>query len=61
MILADFRREYHYDPDQVWVMPTRWFKWYLNGLSEESEFKKRLADKKNKKPSAQRQSRRRAR
>lgn len=45
MILSDFRREYGYDPDDVWVLPTRWFKWYLNGLSKESRFFDAISDK----------------
>ena len=58
MILADFRREYGYDPDDVWVMPTRWFRWYLNGLSGDARFWAAIDDKKSPKRNKGRERRR---
>lgn len=38
MIVADFRREYNITPEDMYVMPTLHFMWYLNGLSDKSNW-----------------------
>lgn len=44
MIVADFRREYGYEPPEIAAMPRTWFTWYLAGLSDQSRWRRWASD-----------------